>query len=398
MVPKRKPAPQPPLSTPGGPADPNLTRYSLSDTRTPAMDSYPSDIQDPFLQDYPEQRLLSQEDPFQELEASIEGHLSEMDYHSRQSTDYVPYQPGQHLAPIITGETLQLEQDSGVPSSTGSDIYYDSAITPLPSGSIPLATLSNEHLNPIQGYPQSSISSYTRSYEQLSLPAGSEIDHFNHDTEAYASGHYSRVSYRPPRSRSPTPAVDDEDYMIVGNDSVHYTGYAETQHGYDDPMSENKPYYTERGYLPNGDVVVYDPEPETPTSTVYTLPPEEKTQHFGPAPTGRVLRRHKTKRRVHLTNGNLVVDLDVPPKLVLPRRGEPETMKTRYTAVTCDPDDFEKKGFFLRQNESGRRTEVFIVITMFNVSFSKVAFVPFEINVLNCIRRTKFCSAGLCMV
>jgi len=34
------------------------------------------------------------------------------------------------------------------------------------------------------------------------------------------------------------------------------------------------------------------------------------------------------------------------------------------TAVTCDPDDFEKKGFFLRQNESGRRTELFIVITM----------------------------------
>ncbi|KDR75062.1 hypothetical protein GALMADRAFT_70113 [Galerina marginata CBS 339.88] len=91
-----------------------------------------------------------------------------------------------------------------------------------------------------------------------------------------------------------------------------------------------------------------------------------ETRHFGPAPAGRILRRHKTKRRVQLTNGNLVVDLDVPPKLVLPRRGEPETMKTRYTAVTCDPDDFEKKGFFLRQNESGRRTELFIVITMFN--------------------------------
>ncbi|KAF9556711.1 glycosyltransferase family 2 protein, partial [Agrocybe pediades] len=91
-----------------------------------------------------------------------------------------------------------------------------------------------------------------------------------------------------------------------------------------------------------------------------------ETRHYGRAPTGRVLRRHKTKRRVQLRNGNLVVDLDVPPKLVLPRRGEPETMKTRYTAVTCDPDDFEKSGFFLRQNEMGRRTELFIVITMYN--------------------------------
>ncbi|KAF9527275.1 glycosyltransferase family 2 protein [Crepidotus variabilis] len=116
-------------------------------------------------------------------------------------------------------------------------------------------------------------------------------------------------------------------------------------------------------------MVVYDPEPETPTSTLYSLPPEtpqHETRHWGPAPAGRVLRRHKTKRRVQLTNGNLVLDLDVPPKLVLPRRGDPEMMKTRYTAITCDPDDFEKKGFFLRQNESGRRTELFIVITMFN--------------------------------
>ena len=99
-------------------------------------------------------------------------------------------------------------------------------------------------------------------------------------------------------------------------------------------------------------------EPETP------LP----TRHFGPAPTGRVLRRHKTKKRVQLTNGNLVLDLSVPPKLVLPRKGDDETLKTQYTAVTCDPDEFEKKGFFLRQNEMRRTTELFIVIIMYNVS------------------------------
>ncbi|KAI0312347.1 glycosyltransferase family 2 protein [Amylostereum chailletii] len=90
------------------------------------------------------------------------------------------------------------------------------------------------------------------------------------------------------------------------------------------------------------------------------------TLHFGPAPTGRILRRHKTKKRVQLTNGNLVIDLPVPPKLVLPRLGGFEVMKTRYTAVTCDPDDFEKRGFFLRQNELGRRTELFICVTMYN--------------------------------
>ncbi|KAF8514223.1 glycosyltransferase family 2 protein [Hysterangium stoloniferum] len=93
-------------------------------------------------------------------------------------------------------------------------------------------------------------------------------------------------------------------------------------------------------------------------------PPD--TKHFGPAPIGRITRRHKTKKRVFLTEGNLVDHLDVPTQLVLPRKGEPEMMQTRYTAVTCDPDDFERKRFFLRQNVYGRTTELLICITMYN--------------------------------
>ncbi|TFK53655.1 glycosyltransferase family 2 protein [Heliocybe sulcata] len=89
------------------------------------------------------------------------------------------------------------------------------------------------------------------------------------------------------------------------------------------------------------------------------------TMHFGPAPSGRIHRRNRTKKRVQLTNGNLVVELDVPPKLILPRY-EAEMMTTRYTAVTCDPDDFESSGFFLRQNEWSRSAELFIVVTMYN--------------------------------
>ncbi|EPT04519.1 hypothetical protein FOMPIDRAFT_131809 [Fomitopsis schrenkii] len=90
------------------------------------------------------------------------------------------------------------------------------------------------------------------------------------------------------------------------------------------------------------------------------------TRHFGPVPAGRMVRRRRTKKRVQLTNGNLVMQLDVPPKLIMPWKIEPEMQQTRYTAVTCDPDDFEKRGYFLRQNELGRTTELFIVITMYN--------------------------------
>jgi chitin synthase len=71
-------------------------------------------------------------------------------------------------------------------------------------------------------------------------------------------------------------------------------------------------------------------------------------------------------KRIQLTKGNLVVDLDVPPQMVIPFKREPEMAKVRYQAVRGDPDDFEKNNFFLRQNTYQRTTELFIVVTMFN--------------------------------
>ncbi|KZT10722.1 glycosyltransferase family 2 protein [Laetiporus sulphureus 93-53] len=128
--------------------------------------------------------------------------------------------------------------------------------------------------------------------------------------------------------------------------------------------------YDNGAYSETGEGAYDDPEKETLSgeSMQHTDPetPAVSTRHFGPVPAGRILRRHKTKKTVQLTNGNLVVDLEVPPKLLLPYKGGPEMTKMRYTAVTCDPDEFEHKGFFLRQNEMGRTTELFIVITMFN--------------------------------
>nr|P30600.2 RecName: Full=Chitin synthase 1; AltName: Full=Chitin-UDP acetyl-glucosaminyl transferase 1; AltName: Full=Class-II chitin synthase 1 [Exophiala dermatitidis]AAC36064.1 class II chitin synthase I [Exophiala dermatitidis] len=52
----------------------------------------------------------------------------------------------------------------------------------------------------------------------------------------------------------------------------------------------------------------------------------------------------------------------------LPRRDEREFTHMRYTAVTCDPDDFVVKGYKLRQNigPTMRETELFICVTMYN--------------------------------
>lgn len=248
------------------------------------------------------------------------------------------------------------------------------------------------------------------------LSGNSPVDHFRYDTEGYATGALPRSLYRSPRSRSPTPAVDDEDYRISADGSVRYTGeprmtgyaydntrsvrqpqYAEvdeeddedddddeyeegddedTKHGRDEGIKDSREDDDDDEYATEDDIsekhehvskpkkwISYSGD-VTPAGLESAVP---TTQHFGPAPMGRMHRRHK-KRRVQLTNGNLVIDLPVPPKLILPlRKSDRETGFTRYTAVTCDPDDFEKSGLFLRQNESNRSTELFICVTMYNV-------------------------------
>lgn len=99
-------------------------------------------------------------------------------------------------------------------------------------------------------------------------------------------------------------------------------------------------------------------------------------EHYGPAPETRQRRRGlnrqamMTKKQVKLINGELILDCKIPSILYsfLPRRDENEFTHMRYTAVTCDPDDFVKRGYMLRQNmdPTRRETELFICITMFN--------------------------------
>ena len=131
-------------------------------------------------------------------------------------------------------------------------------------------------------------------------PDGMEpLDPFQYDPERYAG-------YVPPAaSRSPSPGQNAEYYLI--EDEKDAPGYVERQ--------------DESGY-DNG-----------PEKILTPVEPPMDTKHFGPAPAGRVLRRHKTKKRVPLTEGNLVTHIDVPTQLVLPRKGEPEMMQTRCVCI-----------------------------------------------------------------
>ena len=208
------------------------------------------------------------------------------------------------------------------------------------------------------------------------------LSQFSNGTEVYASG----------ASRSPTPArpssmyrriYDEEQPPAAVDDALDDDDEEEDDEEDDDEELDEdiededlvdaylQPYAfrdSEKMSLSSSISSTLDGYPTSP----------QTTRHFGPAPAGRVHRRNnmmKFKKAVRLTNGNLVVDLDCPPKLikVLPTLGgvrneeRGEMTRTRYTAVTGDPDDFARQGFFLRQNEMGRTTELFIVITMFNV-------------------------------
>lgn len=78
--------------------------------------------------------------------------------------------------------------------------------------------------------------------------------------------------------------------------------------------------------------------------------------------------RRKVTRRLQLTNNNLVIDCPIPDRLLgaLTFSDQDEYSHMRYTAATCEPDEFEAKGFTLRPKIFNRKTELFIVMTMYN--------------------------------
>ncbi|CAE6360610.1 unnamed protein product [Rhizoctonia solani] len=84
------------------------------------------------------------------------------------------------------------------------------------------------------------------------------------------------------------------------------------------------------------------------------------------------IKRGKTKR-VKLQGGNFIADYAVPTavaKAVEPKYqniNSNEFTHMRYTAATCDPDDFTtENGWSLRTSNYGRQTELLIAVTSYN--------------------------------
>ncbi|KAJ9098159.1 hypothetical protein QFC21_004488 [Naganishia friedmannii] len=215
------------------------------------------------------------------------------------------------------------------------------------------------------------------------------------------------------RSRSPTPMRDDEDVAMTVNlpysgsplnpkrtgDMLQAVSSALQNPNSDQPMGYRKfdeadmessegtyvdeedrqrkyeylehfVYERERGGCDIGDQDIQDELNEKAEEEDGLL--DSKTEHWGPAPTGPVQRRGGDKKKkfdVKLTDGNLVMRLDIPLQLkesLRPFFPKEEMLQTSYTGVTCGPDDFVQNHYSLRQIEARRETELMIVITMYN--------------------------------
>lgn len=89
--------------------------------------------------------------------------------------------------------------------------------------------------------------------------------------------------------------------------------------------------------------------------------------HATPYMARKPVARSNTKK-VPLFQGNFVLDCPVPTRLMeASARKEKEFSMMRYSAVTCDPNEFAANNYTLRPQLMNRETELFIVMTMYNV-------------------------------
>jgi chitin synthase len=130
----------------------------------------------------------------------------------------------------------------------------------------------------------------------------------------------------------------------------------------DDPFSDD-----ERPDLLKTDSFVSD--------SSYNEDDYDEKGNYEPAPNGKQERRGArpavmSRKEVKLINGELILECKIPTILYsfLPRRDDIEFTHMRYTAVTCDPNEFVERGYKLRQQigNTTRETELLICITMYN--------------------------------
>jgi len=206
--------------------------------------------------------------------------------HQQQQSGYLPT--------IHSGQTVHYQPQAYLPNSTPDFMYQTdpygrplSVVSGIWDGSRPASAAF-----PYQT-PTGSVGYAPTVYNVPVLSA------YNPDTEYGSQSDLTHVNYH----------VDP--FLRPANDSRPRTPTAEME-------------YVRVEERPEADV-----PPTAVPGTAEIQSPQMDTKHYGPAPAGRQVRRRKTKKKVPLTKGHLVLDLPVPSRLLLPYKPEPEMTHTR---------------------------------------------------------------------
>ncbi|KAK2681580.1 Chitin synthase N-terminal [Fusarium oxysporum f. sp. vasinfectum] len=279
------------------------------------------------------------------------------------TTPPVPPRPLSRLRDVNSHDKLpsirsprNLNYQPSVRSSRSGSIFDDAPSMAPPGGSYVSYGMHDDGSPQRPWTPSSRVSGFTRS--DLSRPPPSDGMYEPSDLNGSPrpgtpSSRYGGSPRRPlppaplfSNSRQPVPPIADDATISI---PLHDT-YDDDVFAPESDLSDARPHPVDRSSymssesqdtLNEGDMEDYD-----------------KVEHYGPAPTGAQERR------------GLVLECKIPTILYsfLPRRGEVEFTHMRYTAVTCDPDDFVERGYTLRQTfgKTVRETELFICVTMYN--------------------------------
>ena len=222
-----------------------------------------------------------------------------------------------------------------------------------------------------------SPSSYRRPSYPQNTTSPSPSYHVNPTSPSYAN-----PTQMPPQG-VPNYNYDSQDYTHPAMTHSANPSYSYNQHDFPDETKS----YSSTAHLNLTPSKEYDVGHVLPQS--YNYPPESPYAPPGPgyfsapgaggpgwqSPNPYAGTQHWTRMRnqllerrvvqqIPLHNGNLVMDVPVPkgvrpnPPIAGIEPGEMDSL--RYSAVTCDPDEFMAKKFTLRQYLSGRKTELFV--------------------------------------
>ncbi|WAO90654.1 Chitin synthase [Fusarium falciforme] len=267
-----------------------------------------------------------------------------------------------------------LNYQPSVRSSRSGSIFNDAPHMPPPDSSyIPYGMHMNDGSPQRPWTPSSRMSDFTRSDFSRPPPSNGMYEPSDLNGSPRPGTPSSRYGGSPRRPLPPAPLFSNNNSRNVppfADDATVsiplHSDIDDDVFGPESDLSDARPHPADRGSYLSSDS----------QSTLHeTHSDYDKFEHYGPAPDGAQERRgvrapQMSRKEVQLINGELVLECKIPTILYsfLPRRGEVEFTHMRYTAVTCDPDDFVERGYKLRQSigKTLRETELFICITMYN--------------------------------